>query len=58
MSSSAYLSVLTINNLSASKHFPGQKLEKYKVAHHGKTEQPRSNLQMREIILGEKNYFY
>ena len=35
MSSPAYFSPLTINNLGASKHFPAQKLEKYKVVHHG-----------------------
>ena len=52
ISSSAYLSALTINNLLASKQFPGQKGEKYKVAHQGKTEQPRSNIQVR----GRKSY--
>ena len=42
------------------KIFSRAKVGKIQSCHHGKTEQQRSNLQMREIILGEekKNYFY
>ena len=53
MSSPAYFSPLTINNLGASKHFPAQKLEKYKVVHHTMAKQSRQG----QTYKWEKSYY-
>ena len=45
---------VTPYNQQSSSFKTFSKLGKYKVAHHGKTKLPRSNLEMREIILGKK----